>query len=394
MRSYFISFLFLLLVELSFAQTWNAYHQNIVDNCTLSNTTNNINEFVAFGEKNAASNNTKYNNLVAAKNWLISKYQSYGYTDVVEDNFTYNGKTVTNVVVTKIGELYPNTFVIIDGHYDTLNGVGANDNGSGVSLILEIARVMVNVPTAYSIKFINFTVEEQGLHGSYYYANTTSLGLDIRYVFNIDEVGGVAGMTNNTITCESDQGIPNSNNEASAILTNELATSIELYSSLNTQISYAYNSDYMSFENKGEIITGLYETNETPYAHTSSDIIANMDIPYVFEITKGSAGALLHFAQANESLKVNDEYNELTNVKVFPNPIRNNRVNFMFNSANLINKKVDVKLVDILGNTILKTSFNSTTKISQLELNQFNVGVYFIVVNIEGKEKRQKVMIK
>ena len=58
-------------------------------------------------------------------------------------------------------------------------------------------------------------------------------------------------------------------------MTNELATCIALYSSLNTEISYAYSSDYIPFENNGEIITGLYEKNVTPHSHSSTDIIAN-----------------------------------------------------------------------------------------------------------------------
>ena len=34
-----------------------------------------------------------------------------------------------NIVITKTGTLYPDTFVIVDGHYDTSTGTGTNDNG-------------------------------------------------------------------------------------------------------------------------------------------------------------------------------------------------------------------------------------------------------------------------
>ena len=77
-----------------------------------------------------------------------------------------------------------------------------------MACILEMARVMQNVPTDYSVKFINFTGEEEGLNGSQHFVdavvNATNPKMDIKLVFNIDEVGGVAGLTNNTITCERD----------------------------------------------------------------------------------------------------------------------------------------------------------------------------------------------
>jgi len=110
-------------------------------------------------------------------------------------------------------------------------------------------------------------------------------------------------MNNNTITCERDEdNNPNANNSESAAATQILANSIELYSNLNTEISYAYASDYIPFENNGEIITGLYEKNESPFTHGPNDIIANMDIDYLFQITKGTLGAALHFAIGIEAL--------------------------------------------------------------------------------------------
>ncbi len=384
-------YIFILLGNITLAQRWSAYYQGIVDDCTLASVTNNINEFVTFGEKNAASNTTKYNNLVSAKDWIKNKYQSYGYTDIVEDSFTYNGRTVSNIVVTKMGDTYPNIFVIIDGHYDTIGGVGANDNGSGTSLLLEIARVIKDVPTAYSIKFIHFTVEEQGLFGSKHYADITSAGLDIRYVFNIDEVGGISGMTNDTITCERDQGNPSSNNYASQVLTDELATSMTLYSSLNTNLSYAYASDYMPFEDNGEVITGLFETNESPYRHTSNDIIANMDIPYVFEITKGALGALLYFAQANQQLAQEDLQDTLQEIKIFPNPVKENIQIYL---GSFVTQNIDIRVVNVLGSEVFKTSIKNSKKQESLSLSQLESGVYFVYLYVGNKLKTHKFIKK
>lgn len=249
--------------------------------------------------------------------------------------------------------MYPDTYVIVDGHYDTINGVGANDNGSGTVLILEIARLLADVPTEYSIKFINFSAEELGLIGSEHYVdnvvNATTPKLDIRLVFNIYEVGGVNGMTNDTIVCEYDASNPPENNAASVVVTNELATCIGLYSSLSTTTSFAYASDYVPFENNGEIITGLYESNETPHAHQPTDVIANMDVNYLLEVTKGSIGAVLHFAVANQTLSLED--NTLDDIKFYPNPT----TSFLtINSGNMSLNNALIRLVDLTGKLIYK----------------------------------------
>jgi len=380
----------LLCATYTSAQTWNNYHQTIVDNATLANVTANLNDFVGFGEKNASKTIAKYNNLIASKNWIKNKYQTYGYTNIVEDNFTENGRTVSNIVITKTGSVYPNTFIIIDAHYDTINGVGANDNGSGTALLLEIARVMANVPTEYSIKFIHFAGEEHGLYGSDYYANNAGASIDIRYVFNIDEVGGVSGMTNDTIVCEKDTGSPSANNAASATLTNELATSIQLYSSLNTEISYAYASDYMPFEDNGEIITGLYEKNETPHKHSSTDIIANMDIPYVFEITKGALGALLHFSVANQSLLAVNESNMNDKIKIYPNPA-SSYIILQRDSESLTN--LTIRITDVLGKMVFTKTITSPTNNESVNIRSLPTGVYMLNIQAGDSNVVKKLVI-
>ena len=380
--------LLLSISQFSIGQIHNTYYQSIVDNCSISSVTTNLNEFVGHGVKSVGSSE-----IDNAKDWLKEKYLSYGYTDIVEDTFTTGGNSTTNIVVTKVGLVYPNTYVIVDGHYDTINGVGANDNGSGTTLILEIAKRLANVPTEYSIKFINFSAEETGLNGSQHYVNNvvnaTSPKLDIRLVLNIDQVGGRSGMTNDTIICERDTSNPTENNAASNIITNELATCIGLYSSLSTEISYAYSSDYIPFENNGEIITGLYEKNETPHSHTATDVIANMDVNYLFEIIKGSTGAVLHFAVASQALNV--EENILGEVKFYPNPAEDF---ISINSSNLSFKNSKVRLIDLSGKIVYNRNIVIDTKHHKIALENVSAGVYLLELIINDDKKTEKIIVQ
>lgn len=380
-------FVFIFFIStITYSQTYNSYYGGIVSNVSQTNITNDLTSFENFGVKEVGTQA-----LTNAENWIVSRYQTLGYTNIELQEFSYFSGTSNNIIVTKTGTTYPNTFVIIDAHYDTINGPGTNDNGSGTVLIMELARLLANVPTEYSIKFIHFSGEEDGLVGSNYYVDNTvsPQNLDIKLVFNIDEVGGVAGMTNNTITCERDQGNPPSNNAVSNTVTIQLATCIELYSNLNTDISYAYASDYMPFEDNGEIITGLYEYNETPYAHGPNDLLVNMDPVYLYEVVKGSLGATMFFAGVDFNALNTESFNLDSNISMYPNPTRG-VVNIAFNSD--LNEATNFKIFDILGKQVFQKSISQQQ--ASINLSHLPSGVYLAVFEVGNNRTTKKLVIK
>ena len=317
MKTFLLSTLFLAFGHSLLSQTFNPFYASLANACDQDTITSYLQNFEDLGIKEvntAALENTK--------NWIIQKYDNWGYSDIVEDDFNVIGNsTMTNIIVTKTGTVYPDTYVIIDAHYDTKNGPGANDNGSGTVLLLELARLLKDIPTEYSIKFIHFSGEEIGLEGSeHFVANIANVSnLDIKVVFNIDQVGGTAGTINNTIICERDESVPTVNNVQSAILTDELATCTELYSNLQSEISYAYASDYVPFMLNGYVVTGYYEKNDSPYPHSIQDSIIHMDIPYLHQVTKGAMGALLHYSVALGELGVETSVPNKSLI-TYPNP--------------------------------------------------------------------------
>jgi hypothetical protein len=328
--------------------------------------------------------------------WIKNKYSSYGYTaaQMQEFTFTNNGFVCKNLVLTKLGTTYPNTYVIICGHYDTITGKGTNDNGSGTSILLEVARLLQNIPTEYSIKFINFSGEEDGLIGSQHFVSTVVNGttpkMNIKLVFNIDEVGGRAGMVNNTITCERDTGSPTTNNAASNTITNELITCVGLYSPLNTFLSYAYASDYMPFEDNNEIITGFFERNQTPYRHTANDLLVNMDPTYVYNVAKAATGAMMHFAVANATpLGIGDQASQ-NGFRLFPNPTKDY---LQFTVGNFLDDAVQFSLVDITGKTVLEQHFTALQPVQTVAVAALPRGMYLAVLASGTKRFTQKIVL-
>ena len=359
---------------------------------TQANITTNLQDFASYGVKTTGSI-ANANTL----NWLKNKYLSFGYTasQIVEDpfSFVYGSNTINskNLVVTKTGTVYPNTYVIICGHFDTVSGPGVNDNGSGVSVILEIARILKDVPTEYSIKFINFSGEEQGLYGSEHYvanvANATSPKMDIKVVFNIDQVGGVAGQVNNTIRCDVDYYAPNYNNADSQLMANQLAACTAHYSGgLLTDFYGAFSSDYEPFHQDGYVVTGFYEYNVSSRPHTSMDTFVNMDPVFVYKVAKAAVGAAQHFAVASTVLDVK-ETTQLNNdfFEVYPNPA-SSYIQLQFKKEI---SSFEFEIYDSNGRLVL-TEKNQT----KINISSLSTGVYVAKLKSDDKVQSKKFIVE
>lgn len=111
-----------------------------------------------------------------------------------------------NVIGYIEGKTRPDSFIVVSAHYDHLGRMGkdtyfpgANDNASGISMLLELANfytLPANQPD-YSIAFIAFGAEEAGLVGSRYYVQHPLFPLaQIKFMINLDLVGtGDEGIT-------------------------------------------------------------------------------------------------------------------------------------------------------------------------------------------------------
>ena len=392
MKKLLFSFSFFCLLSQSYSQEYIPYYASVADQVSASNILTKLTEFENLGVKRRGT--TALQNTL---NWLKAEYLSYGYTaaQMQEYSFTNGSYTCKNLVVTKVGTVHPNTYVIICGHYDTITGKGTNDNGSGVTTIFEVARLLQNIPTEYSIKFINFSGEEDGLIGSQNFVssvvNGTSPKMDIRLVFNLDEVGGRADMTNDPITCERDTGSPTSNNAASNTMTNELITCVQLYSPLNTYLSYAYASDYMPFEDNNEVITGFFEKNETPYKHTANDLLVNMDPDYVYKIAKAATGAMMHFAVAATSALSNETFENTHQVSFYPSPAKEV---LNINLGTLTDSHYSFSLIDLQGKVVLQREVENPNLIETVSVSNLSKGMYLAVLQTANDRISKKIIIE
>jgi aminopeptidase YwaD len=111
-----------------------------------------------------------------------------------------------NIVGYLPGRVQPDSFLVVTAHYDHLGTMGkrtyfpgANDNASGVAMLLELAAYYASPENrpAYSMVFIGFGAEEAGLVGSKYFTEHPLVPLPrIRFLLNLDLLGtGSEGAT-------------------------------------------------------------------------------------------------------------------------------------------------------------------------------------------------------
>jgi Zn-dependent M28 family amino/carboxypeptidase len=106
-----------------------------------------------------------------AREYIRSHFARFG--EVLIHEFEVNGNIHQNLILQiESNSVKKRSPLIIGAHYDTVAGcVGADDNGSGVAVLLELAEYFSANPIKYPIQLIAFDMEEYGLLGSAAYAD-------------------------------------------------------------------------------------------------------------------------------------------------------------------------------------------------------------------------------
>jgi Zn-dependent M28 family amino/carboxypeptidase len=108
----------------------------------------------------AGRNFVEKQELKAAKQYITEQFQSSGYQVSYQD-YQLSGETFSNIEVQLTGTGKPDEIVIVGAHYDAVIGSqGANDNGSGVAALLEMADMLRDRQFSRTLRFVAFTNEE------------------------------------------------------------------------------------------------------------------------------------------------------------------------------------------------------------------------------------------
>ncbi|MGW0165943.1 M20/M25/M40 family metallo-hydrolase [Streptomyces sp. NPDC003343] len=171
-----------------------------------------VRKLVSFGTRHTLSiQDDPARGIGAARDWLLAELRSYAAASggrMTAELQSYvqepasripTATRITNVIATLRGSVTPERVYVVSGHYDsrvtdvmdaTSDAPGADDDASGVAVVVELARVMAKRRPASTIVFAAVAGEEQGLYGATHMAQQfKAASVDVQGMFTNDIVG-------------------------------------------------------------------------------------------------------------------------------------------------------------------------------------------------------------
>lgn len=256
-------------------------------------------------------------NLKAAEDYVYQAFTDMGY-EPRRQTFTYERQEVSNIIA---GEQSSQGYYILGAHYDTVAGTpGADDNASAVAVLLEVARLARRQTLPRPWTFIGFTTEEPPAYftpymGSRVYAKTArkqkdkilgmlclemvgyyrqepgsqSLPLSLR-LLGYPTTGNFIGLVSNRPSKPLLTRLERAIRQGCRLPTASLAAPLGGHLLPEVRLS-----DHANFWDEGYPAIMLTDTAfmRNPHYHGPGDVMANLDLDAMTELTLG----LINFLQ-------------------------------------------------------------------------------------------------
>jgi hypothetical protein len=245
-------------------------------------------------------NTWEYQPITKATRFAYEHFMSLG---ILADYHYYSfyGLERRNVLAQQTGISQPERIFLLIAHLDSIsqapatNAPGADDNASGSAAVMHIAEILEQYPFGCSLRYVLFTGEEEGLHGSIAYANRlANQGVDVVVVLNLDMLG--YSPANGSPVIELHTRYSNETDLELAGIFDDIVSAYQLNLSpviLNDNLSF---SDHYPFWQNGfpGILAIEDWSHHTPYYHTTNDRLSTLNMGYYTEFTKAALGTYAH----------------------------------------------------------------------------------------------------
>ena len=248
MRHILFAFSLILFASQAFGQQVvirNPEIQQLVQQVNADSLKKYTEKLASFHSRHTLNTDAK-NGMIAAQNYVKAKFSEFssksnGRLTSMIDEFVVPGdgrRIVSDAKVSNVVAMLHGTnkqdprMILVSGHLDSRNkdvmdatgaAPGANDDGSGVALVLELARILSQTEFPVTLVFVAFTGEEQGLKGATYLADKAKeMSWKIEAVLNNDIVGNSksseTNISNNTVMRVFSETIPLAEDERGGAL--------------------------------------------------------------------------------------------------------------------------------------------------------------------------------
>ena len=314
---------------------------------------------------------------------------------------------------------------LVGGHYDTVNNSpGADDNGTAVAALMEIARVFKNYNFDHTVRYVSWDKEEAGLLGSTYYVNNMPEDIKVKGYLNFEMLGYYSDKPNTQILPAGFEFIfpevtqlvsqddfrgnflTNVGNGANSntimmqfdSIAGEYVPELRVLSLASPgngiSVPDLLRSDHAPFWAQGLPAVMLTDASEfrNPNYHTELDVIDSLNMNFLTNNVKASVAYLAVKAGVNHkgfasigSSIINSTTNNNAwkiGIEIFPNPA-SDLINVRFETA--LNAVTKVEILDMTGKIVLLDKISTGTTSYQASVHDLVVGQYIIRLESEGK---------
>ncbi|WP_128693258.1 M28 family metallopeptidase [Methanoculleus taiwanensis] len=220
-------------------------------------------------------------------------------SDTAGLDVSYQGGDLANVVATLPGtDPASDSVVVIGAHYDSISSdpehaPGATDNGVGVAVVLELARIMSQYRFDETVEFAFWNAEEVGLNGSRSYTRHAAEGnVSIPLYLNYDAAG---------YDPENRSQLNILYNAEAEDLVDLVVHDLALYNISLTPIRdpSTYRSDHISFWEQGYPALMTHAPWPHGPVHTPADTVDAVSFPYAAKNARLGLAVLAEVAGLN-----------------------------------------------------------------------------------------------
>jgi Zn-dependent M28 family amino/carboxypeptidase len=191
MKKFFIliSFFVFFLIQCSPQNEESGTSKYLTKTISSQNIRSTISDLIAFENRYTWENQNQ-----VAEN-LYHRLKRYNSLAVFYESYEADNRQWKNVIGRYMGKQHSEKLYVFCAHYDSISSgstpaPGANDNATGVAVLLEVARVLSDTSCKNTIEFVFFSNEEQDHKGSKAYVEKRrAQGLNIEGTINVDTIG-------------------------------------------------------------------------------------------------------------------------------------------------------------------------------------------------------------
>ncbi|MBE0566833.1 MAG: M28 family peptidase, partial [Krumholzibacteria bacterium] len=267
--------------------------------------------------------------------------------------------SVPNVVATQTGLVQPDSVYVICAHYDatsenpvTAGTPGADDNASGTAAVLTAARLLSGLALDYTVKYVLFAGEEQGLVGSgHWVADMAADGLAIKGALNFDMIAWWEEGAPFDLEIET--------NNASRWLADTICWAADTYTTMPYELHVddgAWWGDFYSFWQHGYAAVNHEEAWDwgdpdfNPYYHTTQDTPDKLSPEFFAGSVRIGVASLAVLAGVSDPSAVPGAPDAGSSLTAGPNPF-NGRV-VLHLAADLPDGPRTVRIYDLRGRRV------------------------------------------